>query len=184
MTLHIVHFSGAVNPAACYNIQSTCLQALTQGATRIRLHLASEGGSTLYGFALYNFLRSLPVAVDTHNLGSISSMANIVFLAGEVRTACQHSRFLQHPLNWHYNAGPVDHSRLVEHSRLLDDDLERYADIFTERTAGCAEPFDINRCLNGSAQIMKPPAAAAAGLIHDIADVRIPAGTPTWWANS
>ncbi|PTT90266.1 Clp protease [Pseudomonas sp. HMWF031] len=184
MTLHVVHFSGSINAAACFHVQGCCLQALNQGATRIRLHISSDGGSTGYGFALYNFLRSLPIPVDTHNLGNVGSMANIVFLAGEVRTAARHSRFLLHPLHYQYNAGTVDHSRLIEHGRILDDDVERYADIFLERTqAATATPYDVRRCLNGSAEIMDPTGAAAAGLIHEIADVIVPS-VGNWWANA
>ncbi|MBF8756512.1 ATP-dependent Clp protease proteolytic subunit [Pseudomonas guariconensis] len=184
MSLHIVHFSGAINANACFNVQSCCFQALNAGATRIRLHISSDGGSTGYGFALFNFLRSLPVPVDTHNLGNVGSMANIMFLAGEQRTAARHSRFLLHPLHYNYNAGMVDHSRLLEHGRILDDDLDRYVDIFMERTQGAATPFDIRNCLNGSAEIVNPAGAAAAGLIFEIADVSVPTDAFKWWATA
>lgn len=182
MTLHVVHFSGPITPAACCNVQSVCSQALGQGATRIRLHLASEGGSTLYGFAMYGYLKSLPIPVDTHNLGGVNSMANIVFLAGEQRSASNFARFLLHPMAWMFNAGGVDHSRLLEISGSLNDDVERYVSIFEKSTADAEEPLDIRSIISGNAQLVTPELALRSGIIHSVTDSVLPHGTPTWWA--
>ena len=146
--------------------------------------MASHGGANLYGFAIYNFLRSLPVPVDTHNLGGVNSMANIIYLAGEHRTASPNSRFLLHPLHWNFAAGDVDQSRLTEYSSVLDDDRERYIEIFNERTASASAPFDIRQCLNGTAHTMNPEAALAAGITHSVVDPVVESPRHTWWGNT
>lgn len=184
MTLNVVHFSGGINAVASLNIQSSCLQAIKSGASRIRLNIASEGGSTLYGFAIYSFLKSLPVPVDTHNLGGVNSMANVVFLAGEYRTASPYARFLLHPMSWTFNAGSIDHSRLRENSQCLDDDLERFARIYEATTTAASNPLDIRGVLSGDTRILDPQAALDAGIISQIVDPAFSPGDGLWWASA
>ena len=120
MASHIIHFTGPINASTCGNLISTCSKALQQGAERLQVNLATMGGECSYGFSLYNFLRSLPVRVDTHNLGTVESMGNIIFLAGEHRTACALSKFLFHPFHWTLH-GSVDHARMAEYAMSLDE---------------------------------------------------------------
>lgn len=82
MARHIIHFTGPINSSTCGNLINTCSRALQQGAGILQLNIATMGGECSYGFTLYNFLRALPVAVHTHNLGTVESMGNILFLAG------------------------------------------------------------------------------------------------------
>jgi len=184
MTTHAIYFTGTINASTVGIFQGNCLQALHQGATEIQVFMSSEGGSTVFGFTLYNFIRSLPVPVHMHNLGSVESMGNIAFLAADRRTASVSSRFIFHPLHWSYAGGQVDHSRLSEHAMSLESDLERYADIVLERTKGADEILDIHGCLRGTAKIISPAAAIGLGLITGVEDVSLPAGTPAWWVNS
>lgn len=60
---------------------------------------ASQGGSVDAGVTLYNFLKSLPVKIIMHNVGSIDSIANVIFVAGKERYASPHSTFLFHGVN-------------------------------------------------------------------------------------
>ena len=122
MARHIIHFTGPINSSTCGNLITTCSRALQQGAELLQLNIATMGGECSYGFTLYNFLRALPVEVHTHNLGTVESMGNILFLAGERRTACSFSKFLFHPFHWTLH-GSVDHSRMSEYAMSLDYDL-------------------------------------------------------------
>ncbi|HYQ52232.1 MAG TPA: ATP-dependent Clp protease proteolytic subunit, partial [Pseudomonas sp.] len=88
MARHIIHFTGPINSSTCGNLINTCGKALQQGADVVQLNIATMGGECSYGFTLYNFLRGLPVPLHTHNLGTVESMGNILFLAGDHRTAC------------------------------------------------------------------------------------------------
>ena len=114
MSLHIVHFIGPINHHSACTIRNLCLQALQSGATEIELHMSTEGGNMTAGFALYFFLKSLPVPLTTHNLGSIESVGVVIFLDGRVkRYACPGTRFLVHPLHWGFgNLVAADHSRV------------------------------------------------------------------------
>src|SRR6185437_16671946 len=65
-------------------------------ALSITLCLSSNGGSTEQAFYAYEILRAMPVQIHTVNLGIVHSAANIIFMAGENRTASPESYFLFH----------------------------------------------------------------------------------------
>lgn len=183
MARHIIHFTGPINSSTCGNLIGTCTKALQQGATRLQLNIATMGGDCAYGFSLYNYLLALPVPVDTHNLGTVESMGNILFLAGARRTACPLSKFLFHPFHWTLH-GSVDHTRLIEYARSLEHDLVLYEDIVRQRTPEARESLDVRLALTGEAQIIDPPQALDYGLIHEIDSAPIAADTCQWSVHS
>lgn len=179
MRTHVVHFTAPINSYTCGQLIDKCSQAIHQGADELVLKIATMGGECSYGFSLYNFLISLPVPVKTHNLGTVESMGNIVFLAGETRTACPHSKFLFHPFHWTVN-GAVDHARMSEYAMSLDYDLQLYADIVAERTAGAEAPLDVLQCLMSAPRILNVSEALAAGVIHREDCLGMPAESVNW----
>lgn len=182
MTLHVIHFSGAINASKFGRLQEQCILAITQQeASRIRINLCTEGGSTVHGFGMYNFLQSLPVPVDTHNIGSVESMGIIVYLAGNVRSACAASRFLIHPLHWNTHGSLQDHSRIAEFAACLDNDRDRYVDVFTERTQGADQPLNVESILNGRASVLTPSSAVSAGLATAIEAMPTAGDAIHWW---
>lgn len=70
---------------------------------RLYFLIASPGGHVDAGISLYNFLQSLPVKIIMHNIGSIDSIANVIFMAGEERIASPHSTFLFHGVKMEFN---------------------------------------------------------------------------------
>ncbi len=136
------------------------------------------------GFTLYNFLRSLPVPVTIHNLANVQSTAVIVFLAGSRRLVCPQARFLLHPLHWTFESGQVDHARLREYVGSLDNDLERFAEIFDRRTVGAAVPIDVRSHLSGEERIITASESLTAGIAHSIEEAAIPEGAATWGVSS
>jgi ATP-dependent protease ClpP protease subunit len=184
MALHIVHFIGPINHQSVCTVRNLCLQALQNGATELELHLSTEGGNMTAGFALYFFLKSLPLPLVTYNIGSIESVGVAIFLAGERRLACPGTRFLVHPLHWGFgNLVAADHSRVSEWRACLDFDAERYAAIFDEATAHAPARQDIRPNLNGQARLFTAEQALEAGIIHEAAQARIPpmGATSHWW---
>src|SRR3954462_2767396 len=154
MSLHIVHFIGPINATSACTIRNLCLQALQSGATELELHMSTEGGNMTAGFALYFFLKSLPIPLTTWNVGSVESVGVAIFLAGQKRYACPGTRFLIHPLHWGFgNLVAADHSRVSEWRDCLDFDAERYATIFAEATSEAGVDSDIRCCLTGNARI-------------------------------
>ncbi len=183
MTTHVIHFTAPINSHTCGQFIDKCSQAVQQNASCLLVKLATMGGECSYGFSMYNFLMSLPIPVHTHNLGTVESMGNIIFLAGAQRTACQHSKFLFHPFHWSLH-GSVDHARMSEYAMSLDYDLYLYARIVDERTGGAAQPLDIPTLLTASPRILNPEEAIAAGLIHSLDEKPAPASAVNWVVHS
>ncbi|AIR91018.1 ATP-dependent Clp protease proteolytic subunit [Pseudomonas cremoricolorata] len=179
MARHIIHYTGPINSSTCGNLINTCAKAINQGASELQVNVATMGGECSYGFTLYNFLRSLPVPLHTHNLGTVESMGNILFLAGEQRTACRYSKFLFHPFHWTLH-GSVDHARMTEYAMSLDYDLELYAKIVAERTAGAAQVLDVPRYLTAYPRILGPQEALDCGMITAIDERRIDTDAVQW----
>jgi len=184
MALHIVHFIGPINHGSACAVRNLCLQALQSGASEIELHMSTEGGNMTAGFALYFFLKSLPVPLATHNIGSVESVGVVIFLAGQKRYACPGTRFLIHPLHWGFgNLVAADHARVSEWRDCLDFDAERYASIFLEATRAAGHPTDIRANLTGNARIFTAEEAVEAGIVHEAVQTRLPKAGPTchWW---
>lgn len=184
MSLHIVHFIGPINHASACTVRNLCLQALQSGASEIALHMSTEGGNMTAGFALYFFLKSLPIPLTTHNVGSVESVGVVIFLAGARRYACPRTRFMVHPLHWGFgNMVAADHARVSEWRDCLDFDAERYACIFEEATQAADVTEDIRTHLFGNARIYNTDEALAAGIIHEAVQARLPetGETSHWW---
>ena len=69
----------------------------TQGGYReLRLSINSTGGAVSDGIFLYNLLRSSPIPVTAYNMGSVQSIATIVFLGAKKRVVSKHGLFMVH----------------------------------------------------------------------------------------
>ena len=167
MPVHVINFTGPINASTCGQLIDKASIAVQQKASKLIVNIATMGGECSYGFTMYNFLLSLPIPVHTHNLGTVESMGNIVFLAGERRSACTHSKFLFHPFHWHLQ-GAVDHSRMSEYAMSLDYDLYLYARIVAERTEGAQETLETEKYLTAAPRIIDPSQAMLCGLIDAI----------------
>ena len=182
MAAHIIHFYGPVTPASIEELRNCALSGIQQQkADELMIHISSEGGNLAAGFAAYHFLRSLPIAVTTHNLGNVESIAVLLFLAGAKRFVVPHGRFMLHALHWGFGNGTVDHDRLAEYTASLDFDAERYAKIFDERTKGAEQPVDVRSHLLGRVNILAADPSVSAGISTAVQDATTPPGAVHWW---
>lgn len=181
MSHHVIHFMRSINSETLAGFQQVTLSALQQGATKLEIHISSDGGSNDQGFAVYHFLRSLPVPIVMHCIGNVESMAVIMFLAGSERVITPHGKIKIHPMHWGFPGGTVDHDRLAEYIVSLDFDAERYANIFNERTQGSNEPVNVRAHLMGQAKLLGAAAAVSSGIATAIAEATIPAAAILWW---
>lgn len=174
MTMHAIHFVGPINSSVSGQFIRKCSDAISQGATELLVQITTMGGECSYGFALYNFLRALPIPVNTHNLGTVESMGNILFMAGERRTACHYSKFLIHPFHWTLH-GSIDHARMAEYAMSMNYDLELYSQIMLERTQGAAETLAVRDYLKAEPRMLSSAEAVETGLIHAVEELELPA---------
>lgn len=97
-------------------------------------------------------------------MGTVESIAVMIYLAADERIALKDSRFLLHSFHWGYTNRPVDYQRLAENSASLAFDTSRYISIFKERTQSAEVPVNIEQCLNSSARVISAVSAQSAGI--------------------
>lgn len=178
--LHTVNFSCPVNASTISGLITNCLGAINQGATELDVHISSPGGDLVAGFTAYNFLKSLPIPVRTHNLSNVESVANIIFLAGSNRSGTPGCRFLFHPFHWGLVGASVDHSRVSEWSSSLNNDLQRFIDIIEQEVDGSKSGEEWKNIIS-SATIFDATTAKGLGLIEDFGIKKLPLAPGTYW---
>ncbi len=101
----------------------------------IYLCFSSNGGSVNAGITLYNFLRALPVRIVMHNIGSIDSVATIIFLAGDERYAAPHTTFSFHGVAAGFGKDTrLKYADLRERVSQVEQDEIKLAGIMVENT--------------------------------------------------
>ena len=137
---------------------------------------SSGGGWVNAGVALYNYLRALPQDTVMHNMGSIDSIANAVFLAGKKRYAAPASVFLLHGISWTFQQGSsLSYSQMQETVSQFDAAEQLTARIIGEQTQLTAEEV---RALFQQGESKNPDFALKKGIIHQICEVNIQPGAP------
>lgn len=69
---------------------------------------------------------------------------------------------------------------MSEYAMSLDYDLQLYADIVAERTAGAETPLNVMECLMSAPRILDVEQALAAGVIHREDCLGMPAESVNW----
>ena len=170
-------FHDNINLESVNRCMDFCNKAIQQYKPQQLYFLFSSGGGAVdSGVTLYNYLRGLPQEVIMHNVGSIDSIANVIFLAGKVRYATPASAFLLHGIYWTFPQGAnLTYTQMQEQMSRFNAAEELTAKIIGERTKITAEEV---RKLFRQGQSKDPAFALEKGLIDKIVDVNIPAGAP------
>jgi len=147
---------------------------IQQGLKHVAVAISSPGGGVPAAFALYNTLRGLPMHVTMHNVGIVSSAANVVFVAGDTRVASADASF-----NFHAPTVTLDGDFDVTALRQNADDLEtgeqRTRLVLAERTRMSGSRID---ALKRNSETLDAGQAAKLGLISTTAAFQVPEGVP------
>jgi len=171
-----VSFSAEIIAATTESLIATLVNCSNAGVAEVQLLLSTPGGSVMNGMNLYNVLRALPFKLVTHNVGNVDSIGNAVFLAGEERFASPHSTFMFHGVGFDSEPGArLEEKLLRERLEGVLADQKRIGSIIEERTTLDAEQI---QALFGEAQTKDATYAVSTGIVHEIRDVEIPAGSP------
>lgn len=98
----------------------------------IEVWINSEGGSVLDGLAIYEAMRLSPCTIETVGTGLVASMANFVFLGGEVRMMTPLCEFMVHPTSLELNGSLPD---IRIDTKRVNQMEKQMLDIYTERTS-------------------------------------------------
>ena len=173
-----VSLSAEINVTTTEQIIATSASLVSQGFNCLYFMASTPGGGVMNGINIYNILKALPAKIIFHNVGNIDSIGNAIFLAGDERYACPHSTFMFHGVGFDL----ASNNRIEQKNaqEMLDGilaDQKRIASIMVERTnltdCQAADLFKESRTKDAAY-------AASMGIVSDIKDVNIPAGSPVF----
>lgn len=170
-------FHDSISLESANRVMDFCAKTIQQYKPKELYFIFSSGGGLVdSGVTLYNYLRGLNQKIVMHNVSSIDSIANAVFLAAEVRYATPASTFLLHGITWSFGQGAtLTYSQLQETMSRFDAAEQLTAQIIGDRTKLSAD--EVRRLFRQGES--KPPSfALEKGLIHEIRDLKIPDGAP------
>jgi ATP-dependent protease ClpP protease subunit len=111
-----------------------------------------------------------------HNVGTVDSIANAVFLAGKERYATPASAFLLHGVMWNFHEkSTLSYPQLQEIMSRFDAAEQLVAQIIGEHTKLTTEEV---RALFRQGESKSPQYAKEKGMIHDIREAKIEPGSP------
>lgn len=174
---HYVSFSAEVNAQTTEVLLAACASLANQETETVHLLLSTPGGRVDNGINAYAVLRGLPFTLVTHNVGSVYSIGNVIFLAGERRYAVPNATFMFHGVGFDVTSPMrVDEKFLRERLGSIEADHERIASILRER-ASFPDDEDIPALFREEAT-KNATYALERGIVHEIREFRLPAGAP------
>jgi ATP-dependent protease ClpP protease subunit len=171
-----VIFTAEINPTTVERLTAVMTQAMRRNVQEVYLAMSTSGGQVQAGVALYNTLLAMPFKLSTHNIGSVNSMGNVVFLAGAQRYASPHSTFMFHGVGFDVK-GPtrIEEKQARDYLDSISADQSRMGGIITSRTnVHAAEVAELFR----SQQTVDASWSKDHGMIEDIRDFNIAPGKP------
>ncbi len=172
-----VSFSAEIIPTTTEGLLNACGNLANSGTKTIYLLINTPGGSVAHGITAYNVLKALPAKIVTHNVGSVDSIGNVVFLAGKERYANPEATFMFHGVGFEVPQNTrVEEKHLLERLDSIQADQRRIASIIQSRTSFSDDGEIEKLFLQGATKDAE--FAKDRGIVHDIREAKIPSGTP------
>ena len=161
-----IRFLAPVNNQTADQLFAAIDNLLAQGTTKIRLLLSTPGGSVFHGLSIHNYLKGLPIEIDTYNFGSVDSIGVVIFSAGRRRYTVPHSRFLIHSVKFNINGQlSMDEKQLEEYLKSLQIDQRNIAKVIADTTGKTVEAVDADM---NNRTTLNPTEAQTYGIVHEI----------------
>lgn len=169
-----IKFYAPVTPNTAIQLQQIVEQLLRQGLSGLHLLLSTPGGSVHDGISIYNFLKGLPIQVNTYNFGSVDSIGVVIFCAGRNRYSVPHARFLLHPVSMQIVGNQaMDEPLIAERLNALKADQSNIAKVISSTIN---KPVETVQNLIHARTSLEPEQAQTEGLVTEIKSSLIPAG--------
>lgn len=171
-----------INEQKAKSLMEACANTIAQTKpSQLYFLFSSTGGSVDAGVAIYNYLRALPVPLVMHNIGSIDSIANVIFLAADQRFATPNSSFHFHGIQWGFGQGAqLTWTQLQETVSRFRTDEARMSGIITQRTTITND--ELNQ-LYHQGETKDLVFAQEKGVIHGVREAKVAPGSPFFALN-
>jgi ATP-dependent protease ClpP protease subunit len=173
----MIRFITDIDNQSISNLLKSVEDGYTNGVNFFRILISSSGGLIVPGLTAYNYLKSLPVYIETVNLGDIASAAMMLFCVGKQRISVPNARFMLHDLTYRFQVGsePLDlsESYLKERIEGIKMDRRRYAQVVANTTGKSIE--EVERMMI-EVKVMNAEEAREMGLVTMISEYIIEDG--------
>ena len=170
-----INFTAEITPTTVERLTAVMGQAAQQGVNKVYLVFSTPGGEVRGGIALYNLLRGMPFELTIHNISSVNSIGNVIFLAGDKRYATPGATFMFHGVAFNVNgAVRVDEQYARDRLDSILADQNQMGQIITSRTT---IENDKVKELFRTQRTVDTDWAKENGVIEDVRDLNIPSGS-------
>lgn len=172
----IISFISPVNLETTQVLAGVMVEAANEGYDEIHLLFSTPGGLVAEGITLYNLIRALPVPVHTYNMGTVDSIGNMVYLAGQKRFSAVSSSFTFHGVGFDVPPGTRwELKDLNEKVDSVENDQALIAEIIerhTELSRGRIDSLFLQMAHINAQEALK------YGITHKVCDINLPDGVP------
>ena len=172
-----IQFAAAVNEKTIGKLLQVLAEQVNAGIRSFHICISSPGGSIHHGMTAYHALQSLPIQVETYNIGRVDSIGLIIFLASDKRYFVPNSAFLIHSVGMTLPASASPHfieeKSLTEKLESLKKDRANVATLISQRTGIKLEEVE-EMMLKGVT--LNAAEAIERGIAADTAMPQIPEG--------
>jgi ATP-dependent Clp protease, protease subunit len=167
-----IRFFAPVMPNTADLLFKAIDQKFREKFEKINILISSPGGSVFHGLTLYNYLRGLPIEINTYNFGSVDSIGVVIFCAGKKRYSVPHSRFLIHGVKFNINGQvSMDEKQIEEHLKGLKIDQQNISRVIADTTGKPMHKIEEDM---HNRTTLNPQEAKDYGLVHEIKSELIP----------
>ena len=170
-----ISFSAEIKQLATESLIATLANCANAQVKQVYLLLSTLGGQVTNGFNLYNVMKGMPFELITHNVSSINSVGNVVFLAGSKRYATPNSTFMFHGVGFDIQNQRLVEKDLNEKISSLQNDQRRIGNVIAQHTS-ITEPEIYEFFRTG--QTKDANFAKDKGIIDEIRDVNLSPSYP------
>jgi len=171
-TVYIEFFS-TINTESINKLIIEIEEKISKGKDKFFIIIESSGGSTSEGFRIFNYLEGIDAEIITYNIGSVSSMAFIMFCAGDKRYCSLYSRFTYHKTGYNLSDFRLDLGNIDVYYQQLEIEKKYIVDILfsiigKKRAKEIIEKDYLNHTTYTSEQALE------YNLVHEIKEKVIP----------
>lgn len=169
-----IRFMAEVNDQTAMAFINLVENEMKSGVKSFRVIISSPGGWVNSGISMYNYLKGIPVTVETVNFGIVDSISVIIFCAGQKRISVPNARFLIHDIFRSINGTlSLSEVQLNEWIKSLKKDRENIVKIISDTTGKSNKRIE-NLIKKG--EVLDPVGAKEIGLVQEINKVVIEEG--------
>lgn len=170
-----ISFNAPVSPKTASPLMGVITNMVNGGHDEVHLLLNTPGGTVADGIGIYNLLRAVPASIVTYNMGSVNSIGNVIYQAGNRRICAQTSSFMFHGVGFDIANARMELKQLKEKVDGIHNDQAMISDIMVRHTGLGSD--DVDQLFLDMA-FLSAQEALKRGITDEVRDIHLPQGLP------